>query len=209
MTRLAVFDFDSTLMDGETIDFLARERGVGDEVAQITDRAMRGELDFFESLQHRVSLLAGLPLARAQHVCAHLPLMNGAADVIAWLKANGYVVVVFSGGFHLATSVAQTKLGFDAAFANTLHHKDGVLSGKVGGEMMFAHSKGDMLLRMQALLGVGEDSTLVVGDGANDLSMFAHATHRVAFCAKPVLKEKATICVDSKDLRLLIPHLQT
>ncbi|MDE7217504.1 MAG: phosphoserine phosphatase SerB [Helicobacter sp.] len=209
MTRLAVFDFDSTLMDGETIDFLARECGVGDEVAQITDRAMRGELDFFESLQHRVSLLSGLPLARAQHVCAHLPLMNGAADVIAWLKANGYVVVVFSGGFHLATSVAQTKLGFDAAFANTLHHKDGVLSGKVGGEMMFSHSKGDMLLRLQALLGVGEDSTLVVGDGANDLSMFAHATHRVAFCAKPVLKEKATICVDSKDLRLLIPHLQT
>lgn len=208
MTRLAVFDFDSTLMDGETIDFLARERGVGDEVAQITERAMRGELDFFESLQHRVGLLAGLPLACAQHICAHLPLMNGAADTIAWLKANGYVVVVFSGGFHIATDIAQSKLGFDAAFANTLHHKDDVLSGKVGGEMMFSHSKGDMLLRLQALLGVGADSTLVVGDGANDISMFAHATHRVAFCAKPVLREKATFCVDSKDLRLIVPYLQ-
>ena len=207
--RLAVFDFDSTLMDGETIDFLAREHGVGDEVAHITEKAMRGELDFFESLQHRVGLLVGLPLARAQQVCAHLPLMNGAADVIAWLKANGYVVVVFSGGFHLATGFAQSKLGFDAAFANTLHHKDAVLSGKVGGEMMFSHSKGDMLLRLRALLGVDSDSTLVVGDGANDLSMFVHATHRVAFCAKPILKEKATFCVDSKDLRMLIPFLQT
>lgn len=209
MPRLAVFDFDSTLMDGETIDFLAHAHGVGEQVATITQKAMQGELDFFESLQQRVSLLAGLPLERAQQICANLPLMQGASEVIAWLKANGYVVVVFSGGFHLATSLAQSKLGFDAEFANTLHHKDGILSGKVGGEMMFSHSKGEMLVRLQMLLGVDSSSTLVVGDGANDLSMFAHATYRVAFCAKPILKAEATFCVDSKDLCLLLPYLKT
>ena len=202
--KLAVFDFDSTLMDGETIDFLAEPLGLSEKVAKITDRAMAGELDFFESLTTRVALLKGLPKEKVEEICANLPMMNGAEEVVEGLKERGYKVVCFSGGFRTATSPASAKLGIDADFSNILHDENGVLTGKVGGDMMFGFSKGDMIVRLQKLLGISREDTLVVGDGANDLSMFEHADTRVAFCAKPILKEKATHCIDEKDLRLIL-----
>jgi len=198
--RLAVFDFDSTLMDGETIDFLAEPLGLKERVAAITERAMRGELDFFESLIERVALLKGLPLKRVESICQNLPMMPGAEETVRKLKERGYRVVVFSGGFRSATRPAGEKLGLDADFANVLHAKEGVLTGLVGGDMMFGSSKGEMLTRLQRLLGVSVADTVAVGDGANDLSMFAHAGTRIAFCAKEVLKKEATATVDEKDL---------
>jgi len=198
--RLAVFDFDSTLMDGETIDFLAEPLGLKERVAAITERAMRGELDFFESLIERVALLKGLPLKRVESICQNLPMMPGAEETVRKLKERGYRVVVFSGGFRSATRPAGEKLGLDADFANVLHAKEGVLTGLVGGDMMFGSSKGEMLTRLQRLLGVSAADTVAVGDGANDLSMFAHAGTRIAFCAKEVLKKEATATVDEKDL---------
>ncbi len=204
MAKLAVFDFDSTLMDGETIDFLAEPLGLSDQVAAITERAMAGELDFFKSLVARVALLEGLEKAKVDAICADLPMMPGAAEVVAGLKEKGYTVVCFSGGFRNATKPACERLGIDADFSNFLHDENGILTGRVGGEMMYSDAKGDMIVRIQKLLGVEREDTLVVGDGANDLSMFAHADTRVAFCAKPVLKEAATHCVDVKDLREIL-----
>lgn len=202
--KLCVFDFDSTLMDGETIDFFAEAMGIGAQVSAITERAMNGELDFFESLQQRVGLLKGLEFAKVEEICHNLPYMNGAVETIAELKARGLKVVCFSGGFRTATSFAKNILGYDADFSNVLHARNGILTGLVGGDMMFDYSKGDMLLRLQSLLGVTPQQTIVVGDGANDRSMFAHAGTRIAFCAKEILKKEANIIVDTKDLTQII-----
>ncbi|MBN2782995.1 MAG: phosphoserine phosphatase SerB, partial [Campylobacterales bacterium] len=137
MLKLAVFDFDSTLMDGETIDFFAEELGIGEEVARITEEAMSGRLDFFESLQKRVGLLKGLDFKVVEKISHNLPYMNGAKETIAELKKRGITVVCFSGGFRTATSYAKNILGYDADFSNVLHEKDGKLTGLVGGDMMF------------------------------------------------------------------------
>jgi phosphoserine phosphatase len=207
MLKLAVFDFDSTLMDGETIDFFADELGIGDEVARITEEAMSGRLDFFESLQQRVGLLKGLDFAVVEKISHSLPYMPGARETIAELKSRGLKVVCFSGGFRTATSYAKDILGYDADFSNVLHEKDGKLTGLVGGDMMFNFSKGDMLVRLQDVLGVSAEETLVCGDGANDLSMFAHAGTRVAFCAREILEKEANIIIKEKDLSLILKEI--
>lgn len=204
MLKLAVFDFDSTLMDGETIDFFADELGLKEPVSKITEAAMNGELDFFESLQQRVGLLKGLEYSVVERISHNLPYMNGAVETIAELKKMGMKVVCFSGGFRSATGYAKNILGYDADFSNVLHHKNQILTGLVGGDMMFNYSKGDMLIRLQGLLGVEEEETLVCGDGANDLSMFAHAGTRVAFCAKEILRKEANIVVETKDLTQIL-----
>ena len=205
--KLCVFDFDSTLMDGETIDFFAEALGIGEQVAEITERAMSGEIDFFESLQERVGLLKGLDYAKVEEISHSLPYMPGAVETIAELKKRGMTVVCFSGGFRTATAYAKDILGYDADFSNALHVKDGKLTGLVGGDMMFNFSKGDMLVRLQNILGVSEAETMVVGDGANDLSMFAHAGTRVAFCGREVLKKEANLIIDEKDLRLILKEI--
>ncbi|WP_069638248.1 phosphoserine phosphatase SerB [Campylobacter pinnipediorum] len=204
MIKLCIFDFDSTLMDGETIDILAESYGVGDEVKNITKKAMAGELDFFESLTSRVSLLEGMSYFLAKDICENLPVMNGAKELIENLKAKGIKVIVFSGGFDLGTNAMQKKLNFDASFANILHQKDGKLTGRVGGEMMFGFSKGKMLQKIQKIINVDISNTMCVGDGANDISMFEYSNLKIAFCANEILKQNATHCVDKKDLREIL-----
>ena len=205
--KLAVFDFDSTLMNGESIDELARAYGVFDKVQEITNMAMSGKKDFYFSLKERVKLLRGMSAALALDVCRNLPLMNGAKDIVDELKRRNYKVVCFSGGFKFATSHFRDILGLDADFSNILCVENGILNGDVSGEMMFGDSKGSMLLTLQRLLGVGIEDTIVIGDGANDLSMFKYANIRVAFCAKEVLKKEANIIIDTKDLREIIKFI--
>ena len=204
MSKLDVFDFDSTLMDGETIDFLAKPLGLEEQVASITERAMEGELDFFKSLVARVALLEGLEKTKVDAICADLPMMPGAFKVVQGLKERGYTVICFSGGFRNATAPAAIALGLDADFSNFLHSERGVLTGQVGGEMMYSDAKGDMIVRMQKLLSVSREDTLVVGDGANKTVECVRADTRIAFCVTPVLKEAATHCVDEKDLTQIL-----
>ncbi len=202
--KLCVFDFDSTLMDGETIDFLADELGIKDEVASITEEAMAGRLDFFESINRRVALLKGLEVKKVDEICHSLPYMKGAKETISELKNIGFKVVCFSGGFSNATSYARDILGYDADFSNILHQRDGKLTGLVGGEMLFDFSKGQMIQKIQKILGITRKDTMVVGDGANDRSMFAHADIRVAFCAKEILKKEANFIIEEKDLTKIL-----
>ncbi|WP_157150223.1 phosphoserine phosphatase SerB [Brachyspira sp. SAP_772] len=202
--KLAVFDFDSTLMDGETLDIIARETNFAKEISDITAKGMRGEIDFFESLEMRVALLKGIKLETVNEICSNLPMMNGAKETIEELHKKGYKCVCFSGGFKNATTLFAEKLNLDGEFANIFHTKNNILTGKVGGEMMFSNSKGDMLVRLQKLLNISYDDTLVVGDGANDLSMFKYAKKRAAFCAKEVLKNEANIVIEKKDLTLIL-----
>lgn len=202
--KLAVFDFDSTLMDGETLEILAKEFGLQQQIAAITKDAMEGRIDFFESLTKRVSLLKGLEQEKVEKICRELPLMNGAKETVSELKKIGFKTVCFSGGFKTATVPAREVLGLDADFANILHFKNGKMTGLVGGEMMFSSSKGEMLQTLQNLLGVTPENTIAVGDGANDLSMFKYADIRVSFCGKPVLEAAANVIIKEKNLTNLI-----
>ncbi|ELN2580997.1 phosphoserine phosphatase SerB, partial [Campylobacter coli] len=172
MIKLCVFDFDSTLMDGETIDILAKAYDKEKEVVDITHRAMAGELDFFESLQERVSFLKGMPYDLVLKIGQDLPLMNGAYELIEFLNSKNIFVVIFSGGFHEGIDPAMKKLKVNLGFANYLHHKNNTLSGLVGGEMMFSNSKGLMLQRLKNFLNLQTHEVMCVGDGANDIAMF-------------------------------------
>ncbi len=205
--KLAVFDFDSTLMEGETLEYIAKEYNIEPLMREITRNAMEGKIDFFESLIKRVELLKGAKESKIIDICSNLPYTNGAKETIFELKKMGYKVVCFSGGYESATIPAQKALGFDAQFSNIFHFKDGFLTGMLGGEMMFSDSKGKMLKRLQTLLNISENDTLCVGDGANDLSMFQYAGKKAAFCAKPILKEHANIIIDNKDLKELLNFL--
>ncbi len=208
MYKLAVFDFDSTLMDGETLEFIADEIGIRQEVSAITTKAMNGEIDFFESLIERVSFLKGIPEKKVNEICQNLPLMKGAKETISELQKAGLKIICFSGGFKNALIPAKEHLGLDGEFSNILHVKNGLLTGLVGGEMMFSESKGHMLLKLQSILNISPEQTIVVGDGANDISMFHHARERIAFCAKDVLKAKASIIIDEKDLTKIFEKLK-
>lgn len=202
--KLAVFDFDATIMDGETINFLAKAVNVEEEVSKITRLAMIGEMDFFESLIKRVSLLKGLSEKKVNDVCQNLPIINGAKELVNYLKHNKITVVCLSGGFKNATEPICKKLGFDASFSNTLHAKNGVLTGLVGGEMMFSDSKGIMINKIQNLLNIDSSQTLVCGDGANDISMCKYASLKIAFCAKEALKKVCNYHIEDKDLSKII-----
>ena len=205
--KLAVFDFDSTLMDGETLEQLAQDEVLRAKLKTITDKAMSGKLDFFESLTKRVAFLKGTEVSFVNQVFSTLPYMHGAKELISELKNKGIKTVCFSGGFDGAVEIAQKVLGYDTYFANFLHAKDGFLTGSVGGDMMTGDSKGIMLQKLQKLLGISPNETMVVGDGANDLSMFKYAGTRVAFCAKDVLKKEATIIIEDKNLLEILKYM--
>lgn len=207
MYKLAVFDFDSTLMDGETLEFIADEIGIRQEISTITTKAMNGEIDFFESLIERVSFLKGISETKVNEICRNLPLMHGAKETVKELQKAGIKVICFSGGFQNALVPAKKYLELDGEFSNILHAKNGLLTGMVGGEMMFSDSKGYMLSKLQNILNLSPEETIAIGDGANDISMFHHAKERIAFCAKDILKSQASIIIEEKDLTKILEKI--
>lgn len=189
--RLVVFDMDSTLIQVEVIDELAKIAGVGEQVAAITAAAMRGELDFKQSLTQRVALLRGLDEGVLAGLAAQLPLMEGAERVTQTLKQLGYKIGIISGGFDYFGRHLQQQLGFDYLFANRLEIKDGRLTGRVEGEIIDGPKKAALLGDIAALEKLSLEQTIAVGDGANDIPMLSMAGMGVAFHAKPLVREKA------------------
>lgn len=189
--RLVAFDMDSTLISTEVIDELAKLAGVGDEVSAVTERAMRGELDFKDSLRERVSLLAGLPQSTLNEVGARLPLMEGAERLFMNLNRLGYKTAILSGGFSYFGKILAEKLNVDYVYANELEILDGKLTGRVLEPIVDAERKAALLREIAIKENISLEQCIAVGDGANDLAMLGTAGLGIAFHAKPIVKESA------------------
>jgi len=198
--RLVVFDMDSTLIEAEVIDELAKEAGVGEKVSAITEQAMRGEIDFTESFARRVGLLEGLDEGVLAEVAKRLKMTEGAERLISTLKSLGYKTAILSGGFTYFAKGLQDKLGIDYVYANELEIKDGKVTGQVTGQVVDGQRKAALLDELAVKEKIGRQQVIAVGDGANDLPMLSRAGLGVAFRAKPLVKESAKHAISNLGL---------
>ena len=198
--RLVCFDMDSTLITQEVIDELALEAGVGEQVAEITERAMQGELDFQQSFRARVALLKGLDASVLPQIAERLTITDGAERLISTLKSLGYKTAILSGGFQYFAEYLQEKLGIDEVHANILDVENGVVTGVVKGDIVDGARKALLLQQLSEKFGISTEQVIAVGDGANDLPMLSLAGLGVAFRAKPLVRENANQAISSVGL---------
>lgn len=189
--RLVVFDMDSTLIEAEVIDELAKEAGVGEQVAEITELAMQGKLDFQQSFRQRMALLKGLDESVLEKIAERLPITEGADHLIRNLKLMGYKTAILSGGFNYFGRYLQKRFGVDYVYANELEIVDGKVTGNVVGTIVDGNRKAELLREIAECEGIRLEQTIAVGDGANDLPMLNLAGLGIAFRAKPMVRENA------------------
>jgi phosphoserine phosphatase len=204
---LVVLDADSTLLEDEVIELLADTAGTRSRVQAITERAMRGEIDFAESLRERVATLAGLQVDVFRGAQQAVRVTRGADELVRGVHAAGGTVGVVSGGFHEVLDPFAERLGLDHCRANRLEVVDGVLTGRVLGDVVDAHAKAVALREWAAADDVPVVRTVAIGDGANDLEMMRVAGLSVAFDAKPLVRERADVAVVDRDLSSVLATL--
>jgi len=204
---LVVLDADSTLIHNEVIELLAQEAGALPLVAAITERAMRGELDFEQSLRERVATLAGLPVSCFASVGERIRVTDGVPELVAGVHEAGGEIGVVSGGFHEILDPLAERLGLDHWRANRLQARDGILTGALNGSVVDAEAKAAALREWADAAGVPPARTIAIGDGANDLRMMDVAGLSVAFNAKPRVRRHADVVMDRQDLSQVLPLL--
>ena len=202
--RLVAFDMDSTLIEAEVIDELAKAAGVGEQVSAITERAMRGELDFASSFRERLALLEGLDEQALEHIAGTLKVTEGAEHLIDTLKSLGYKTAILSGGFTYFARFLQQRLGIDYVYANELDIVDGKLTGKVVGDIVDGDLKALLLKELAEREGLQLEQVIAVGDGANDLPMLSAAGLGIAFRAKPVVQQSAEQSISTLGLDAIL-----
>jgi phosphoserine phosphatase len=204
LIKLIAFDLDNVLIDGEAIDEIGKIAGTQNKIAEITRKAMEGELDFETALKERVTLLKGIRVDDIKKVIQNIPLMDGAKESISTLKKRGYKIAIISGSFEVIANRVKDELDIDYVYANTLHEKDGRLTGEVSGPLL-CKSKADVLNDIIKIENIAADECAAVGDGANDISMLQIVKLGIAFNAKPVLKDIADVVIEKRDLREILP----
>jgi phosphoserine phosphatase len=206
---LVVLDIDSTLINEEGLDLLAERAGsdVASAVARITDQAMAGEVDFATSLVTRVSLLKGQPVSLLHEVAQHLTLTEGATALIDSVHQAGGIVGAVSGGFHELVDSLASDIGLDHWLANRFDVVDGVLTGRVVGNIVDAQAKATFLTHWADHYAIPRSHTIAVGDGANDIAMFAAAGVSVAFCGRPAANQEATVRVEQRNLARVLDYV--
>ncbi len=202
--RLVCFDMDSTLIEAEVIDELAKAAGVGDQVIEITEAAMAGKLDFDESFRRRMALLKGLDESVLEGIAENLPVTEGAAKLISTLKNLGYKTAILSGGFNYFGRYLQKKLGIDYVYANDLEIVDGKVTGEVSGRIINGQRKAELLRELAEREQISLEQVVAVGDGANDLPMISIAGLGIAFRAKPVVKAEAKQSISTLGLDAIL-----
>ncbi len=208
MIKLIAFDFDNVLVDGESLDEVAKLVDSEDKIIELTRKAMEGNISFETSLRERMNLLKGVSLENIERVTKKMPLMEGAEETILELKKRGYKLATITGNFEIITNRLK-DLDIDYIFCNQLHDEDGKLTGEISGPLIVEGSKGEVLQELMDQEGLKAAECAAVGDGANDIPMLEKAGLSIAFNAKPALKEVADIVVEGKDLREILPLFES